>query len=101
MISKLNDDQLRVFNKIKITIEAQVSSGADCDSKILRLFVSGFGGTGKSFLIRTVKARVQSVTSKHVSVAAPTGIAAFNVNGLTINATCRTWKDTTIVAIIR
>ena len=41
--------------------------------------------TGKSFLIRTAKAWVQSATSKHVAVAAPTGIAAFNINGLTIH----------------
>jgi len=28
---------------------------------------------------------VQSATCKHVAVAAPTGIAAFNINGLTIH----------------
>ena len=85
MINKPNRDQLRVFNKIKSAIEGQVSSGPDCDLKVLSLFVSGSGGTGKSFLIKTVKARVQSATSKHVAVAAPTGIAVFNVNGLTIH----------------
>ena len=49
------------------------------------MFVSGCGGTGKSFLIKTVKAWAQSATSKVVAVAAPTGIAAFNVIGLTIH----------------
>ena len=44
--------------------------------------ISGFGGTGKSYLI---KAWVQSSTGKDVAVAAPTGIAAFNINGLTIH----------------
>ena len=49
-----------------------------------RLFVSGSGGTGKSFLIQTIRAWVQVATGKDV-VAAPTGIAARNVNGLTIH----------------
>jgi len=74
-----------VFNKIKASIEAQVNSGPDSDAKILRLFVSGSEGTGKSFIIKTVKAWVQSATCKHVDVAATTGIAAFNINGLTIH----------------
>ena len=54
-------------------------------SEILRLFVSGCGGNGKSYLIKTIKAWVQTITRKDVAVAAPTGIAAFNINGLTIH----------------
>ena len=81
MITQLNDDQLRVFNKIKTTITNQISG---C-TEIVRPFVSGSGGTGKSFLIRTVRAWVQKEIGKDVAVAAPTGIAAFNLNGLTIH----------------
>ena len=43
--------------------------------------VSGSDGTGKSFLIKTVRHGY----SLHFAVAAPTGIAAFNINGLTIH----------------
>jgi len=46
MISKLNADQSRVFDKVTNT----VMSG-----KILPLYISGEGGTGKSFLIKTIK----------------------------------------------
>ena len=85
LIGRLNEDQLRVFNKVKATIEAQVSTDATDGAELCKLFVSGCGGTGKSFLIQTVRAWVQSTTGKDVVVAAPTGIAAHNVNGLTIH----------------
>ena len=83
MINRLNEDQQRVFNKVKATIEAQVST--DAGAELFRLFVSGCGGTGKSFLIQTIRAWVQAATGKDVAVTAPTGIAARNVNGLTIH----------------
>ena len=79
MIGQLNEDQLRVFNKVKTAIEAQVSTGVKVDSELCRLFISGCGGTGKSFLIKTIRAWVQLTTGKDVIVAAPTGIAARNV----------------------
>ena len=85
MIGQLNEDQLRVFNKVKTAVEAQVSTEVTVDSELCRLFVSGCGGTGKSFLIKTIRAWVQVTTGKDVIVAAPTGIAARNVNGLTIH----------------
>ena len=85
MIGQLNEDQLRVFNRVKTTIEAQVSTEVKVDTELCRLFVSGCGGTGKSFLIKTIRAWVQATTGKDVIVAAPTGIAARNVNGLTIH----------------
>ena len=86
MIGQLNEDQLRVFNKVITTIEAQVSTEVKVDSELCRLFVSGCGGTDKSFLIKTIRAWVQQATTgKDVIVAAPTGIAARNVNGLTIH----------------
>ena len=81
----MNDDQLHVFNKVKSAIENQTSAALGEHSEILQLFISGCGGTGKSYLIKTIKAWVQSSTGKDVAVAAPTGIAAFNINGLTIH----------------
>ena len=52
------------------------------------MFVSGVGGTGKSFLIEALKCLVGRVWTDggvKVVVAAPTGLAAFNVGGLTIH----------------
>lgn len=79
MIAKLNVDQKRVFDMVTKTI-----NNANDHGNILRFFVSGTGGTGKSFLVKTLKAWVQSFLNKKVAINAPTGIAAFNVHGLTI-----------------
>ena len=52
------------------------------------MFVSGVGGTGKSFLIATVKALIDSLwKTKDITcaIAAPTGLAAFNVGGITLH----------------
>ena len=52
------------------------------------MFVSGVGGTGKSFLIEAIKALVISVWPLDdlvCAIAAPTGLAAFNVGGTTIH----------------
>lgn len=50
------------------------------------VFVSGSAGTGKSFLLRYV---IQELIKRHgedaVAVTAPTGIAAINVNGMTVH----------------
>ncbi|XP_018403016.1 PREDICTED: ATP-dependent DNA helicase PIF1-like [Cyphomyrmex costatus] len=75
MISKLNADQRRVFNRVTDTISS--------DKEILRLYVSGEGGTGKSFLIQTIKSWIKQNLNKDTAITAPTGMAAFNVNGLT------------------
>lgn len=77
LISKLNKDQKSVFDMVTETMSNE--------SEILRCFISGTGGTGKSFIIKILKVWVQKHLNKKVAVAAPTGIAAFNVNGLTIH----------------
>ena len=46
------------------------------------MMVSGTAGTGKSYLIQCIKQLLQD----HLVVAAPTGVAAFNVNGYTIHS---------------
>ena len=53
------------------------------------MFLSGVGGMGKSFLIEVIKLLVGKIwQSKRVTaaVAAPTGVAAFNVGGLTFSS---------------
>ena len=50
--------------------------------KPLHMFISGVGGTGKFFLIEAIKALVKSLwssTKQTCAVAAPTGLAAYNV----------------------
>ncbi|XP_070518832.1 ATP-dependent DNA helicase PIF1-like [Cardiocondyla obscurior] len=75
-IAKLNADQLRVFNRVIDTVKSEDS--------ILRLYVSEEGGTGKSFLIKTIKCWIKHNLNKDTALAAPTGIAAFNIDGLTV-----------------
>jgi len=53
------------------------------------MFVSGFGGTGRSFLIEVIKALIADIWPTNdlmFAVAAPTGLAAFNVGGITTQA---------------
>jgi len=85
MIASLNADQLRVFNKVKLVIEDRTRSTSDTPAALLQMFISGCGGTGKSFLIKTIKAWVQLATVKDVAIAVPMGIATFNCNSLTIH----------------
>ena len=83
----LNADQRRVFEKVK---NQQLHKGNKCQCNLepLRMFVSGVGGTGKSFLIETIKALVDQLwpcEDLTCAIAAPTGFAAFNVGDTTIH----------------
>ncbi len=90
-VGMLNADQRRIFDNMKIHLLHQQQHEADqchCDFKPLRMFVSGVGGTGKSFLIEAVKALIASMWPSNgltCAIAAPTGLAAFNVGGVTIH----------------
>lgn len=59
MIGQLTEDQLQVFDKVKASIEGQVSADGTNSVELCRLFVSGCGGTGKSFLIQTIRSQKQ------------------------------------------
>ena len=85
MISNLNADQLKVFETVTCSIKVQISDAADVTAHTVCLFVSGCGGTGKSFLIKTIREWVLSTTNKGVAILAPTGIAAVDINGMTIH----------------
>ena len=88
-ISKLNVDQVRIYDKVKNGVESK--SGDN-----LRLFVSGFGGTGKSFLINTIAEYMHCQDKENITVqvTAPTGLAAFSVrwcdDSSSADASCRT-----------
>ena len=55
--------------------------------KPLRMIVNGAGGTGKSVVINTIVSTIRQIFSCNdvVKVIAPTGTAAFNVNGETFH----------------
>ena len=78
--NELNTDQQRIVNKVVNMVCHQ--------NKALRLIVSGQGGTGKSriidYLNRTISQQLPEI-SIPVVVAAPTGLAAFNIGGTTIH----------------
>ncbi|XP_008554360.1 uncharacterized protein LOC103576096 [Microplitis demolitor] len=77
MIQQINSDQARVFEKIK--------NGVQLNDTKVKLYVSGEGGTGKSFLIKVIKRWIKGKINQETIVTAPTGIAAFNINGLTVH----------------
>src|ERR1700722_11402912 len=56
----------------------------------LRMIIMGTAGTGKSYLIRAIRERLRTIAgtgqNPPVIVLAPTGVAAFNINGATIHS---------------
>ena len=59
----------------------------DTNYKPLRATVIGCGGTGKSFIINTIISIIRKLTQRNssIQVGAPTGSAAFNVQGSTLH----------------
>ena len=94
-IEMLNHDQRRVFQKIVDHLNHQQLHELDecnCNNlKPFQMFVSGVGGTGKSFLIDTLQRQVKEMWKDDVgddttcAVSAPTGLASFNVCGVTVH----------------
>eukprot|EP00731_Ephydatia_muelleri_P019066 Em0011g1106a len=93
-VAKLNADQLRIFNDINDHLcHQKLHENGKCSCtklKPLCKFISGVGGTGKSFLIHTIRAKVNEFwndnkDSIRCALAAPTGLAAFNIEGVTVH----------------
>ena len=93
-VRMLNADQKRVFDNVtRHLLYQKQHEDRECtcnDLKLLRLFISGVGGTGKSFLTEAIKAFVDDLWSSlsndlKCAITAPTGLAAFNVGGVTIH----------------
>ena len=94
-IAMLNADQSRVFRRVSDHLHHQhkhETGTCKCtELSALRMFLSGVGGTGKSFIIEAIRAQAHAIWSSQGSkslicaVAAPTGLAAFNVGGVTLH----------------
>ena len=89
-VVSLNQEQHHAYNMIKKYFRELHQSVQDQREKPepIRLFISGPGGTGKSHLIKIVREYIMRVsTPNKVScmVAAPTGVAAFNIHGITLH----------------
>ena len=96
-VQTLNADQLRVYNRVTRYLEHrfdhdhEICDEEKCKSEPLFLYVSGFGGTGKSYLIKAIQGFmfVQSNIFQEkagLMLTAPTGLAASNINGQTIHS---------------
>ena len=94
-ICMLNEDQRKIFDRVTDHLLHQRQHECnECkykELKPLHMFVSGVGGTGKSLLIKSIKSQVKEIWKDSVgddttcAVAAPTGLAAYNVGGVTVD----------------
>ena len=114
-IEKFNDDQFRVFIKILSCLHGQMPDFAippalqskiqkELPSNALHIFVSGYGGTGKSFLIKGLTSYIQQVFNSPVALMAPTGIAArqhqWHDGSPLVASTCPTWHRPSVCSTI-
>ena len=80
----LTDEQCAVFDDIMKSLCSATGTAEKCNP--LTLFVSGQGGCGKTFLIRTLRAScIEEFGEGSVALAAPTGLAAHGIGGVTIH----------------
>ena len=76
-VSSLNKDQIRAFNFVKSHLQQQ---------EPFHLFISGPGGVGKSHVISVIQELIKRVKlGQGVCITAPTGVAAFNISGITLH----------------
>ena len=102
-VQTLNSDQRRVYEKITSRLghilDHKMGLCKDCpkdcpDNEPIHLYVSGFGGTGKSYLINSLVGFMY--VQKHIHgrpcdsiLGAPTGLAADNIKGQTLHSVFR------------
>lgn len=87
MMSQLSPDQKQVFDIVKDTFKKRVTDSVNTHP--LRIFITGGAGSGKSFIITLLREylnRLHATEHDCVLLVAPTGVAAFNVHGITLHA---------------
>uniref|UniRef100_A0A6M2DUN2 ATP-dependent DNA helicase n=1 Tax=Xenopsylla cheopis TaxID=163159 RepID=A0A6M2DUN2_XENCH len=75
---KLSNDQSPVFKNI-------IKSLGGNSENVLRLFVGGEPGTGKSYLIKILKLWVEDILGNKIAISAPTKTGAMCIKGDTIH----------------
>ena len=98
---ELGNDQRDSFNIVAAHLTEQLCVKTPLNpTGQLRMIISGEGGTGKSKLIDILRLYGRMYYGYDhtfhgpVLVVAPTGMAANNVNGATVDSACYTWKYT-------
>src|SRR5437764_10194336 len=83
----LNEKQKLVFKRIESHYNDMLK---DNQTEPLRIIVMGTAGTGKTYLINAIRSRLREMTGVRskspVLVLAPTGVTAFNINGITVHS---------------
>ena len=83
----LNEKQKLVFKRVESHYGNMLK---DNQTEPLRIIVMGTAGTGKTYLINAIRGRLREMTGVRfkspVLVLAPTGVAAFNINGITVHS---------------
>ena len=99
MSGKNGQDQRHAFDVVAAhLLEQPCCKTRENPTGQLRMFISGEGGTGKSTLINLIRlySRIHfghdGTKYGPVLVVAPTGVAANNIDGSTIDHACFTWQ---------
>jgi len=82
----LNDNQKIVFKRIESHYHDVLEEHQD---EPLRIIVMETTGTGKTYLIEAIRSRLREMAGRFkspVAVLAATGVAAFNIDGITIHS---------------
>ena len=83
----LNEKQKIIFNRIESHYNSILTGNL---VELLRIIIISTAGTGKSYLIRAIWKRLSIIKNSEskipVKVIAPTRVASFNINGLTIHS---------------
>ena len=84
-VEMLSDEQKSIVYDAVDTVMKFLAN--DPNYKPMRATIMGSGGTGKSFIINTIISMIRTLTCSNdtVQIAAPSGAAAFNVQGSTIH----------------
>jgi ATP-dependent DNA helicase PIF1 len=84
-----------IINFAEIWMKAQRFPGSLAAPGLLLMHVDGQGGTGKTHVVRLISQRMKQLAEQYgvigeiVRRAAPTGVAAFNINGRTLHSLFR------------